>query len=284
MFSGIVRPARSHFRRVLALAAGAWAAAVPGSLPAQSQDATLAGTVSDVASNEPISGARVFIPGTVMSATTRLDGTYRLRLVPGTHEVRVTYIGYGIARDSVTAEAGASLTQDFQLNREPLALQELAVVGTRAAERTSTDAAVPVDVLSAAEIRQTGRTETAQIIQALAPSFNFPRATISDGTDHTRPATLRGLAPDQVLVLVNGKRRHGSALINVNGSIGRGSGMVDLNAIPASAIERIEILRDGAAAQYGSDAIAGVINIILKGGARTRFLPRSGRRLTATAG
>ena len=144
-------------------------------------------------------------------------------------------------------------------------------MGTRAAERTSTDAPVPVDVLSAAEIRQTGRTETAQIIQALAPSFNFPRATISDGTDHTRPATLRGLSPDQVLVLVNGKRRHTSALINVNNSIGRGSGMVDLNAIPASAIERIEILsRDGAAAQYGSDAIAGVINIILKEGAAER--------------
>jgi iron complex outermembrane receptor protein len=212
-----------------------------------------------------------------MSATTRLDGTYRLRLALGTHEVRVTYIGYGIARDTVQAEPGASLTGDFQLNREALALQELAVVGTRAAERTSTEAPVPVDVLTAVEIKQTGRTETAQIIQALAPSFNFPRATISDGTDHTRPATLRGLAPDQVLVLVNGKRRHTSALINVNGSIGRGSGMVDLNAIPASAIERIEILRDGAAAQYGSDAIAGVINVILKEGAPNELTTTAGQ-------
>ena len=190
----------------------------------------------------------------------------------------MTYIGYGIgAGHGLQAEAGATLTQDFQLNREPLALQELAVVGTRAAERTSTEAPVPVDVLTAAEIKQTGRTETAQIIQALAPSFNFPRATISDGTDHTRPATLRGLAPDQVLVLVNGKRRHASALINVNGSIGRGSGMVDLNAIPASAIERIEILRDGAAAQYGSDAIAGVINIILKEGAPNELSTTAGQ-------
>jgi iron complex outermembrane receptor protein len=98
----------------------------------------------------------------------------------------------------------------------------------------------------------------------LAPSFNFPRPTISDGTDHIRPATLRGLGPDQVLVLVNGKRRHTTALVNVNGTIGRGSTGVDLNAIPAASIERIEILRDGAAAQYGSDAIAGVINVILK--------------------
>jgi iron complex outermembrane recepter protein len=268
MFAPIVRLVWPELRRLVALSAGAWAMAVgPAPLAGQSQDAIVTGKVSDAATNEALSGARVFVPGTVISASTRLDGTYRLRLAPGTHEVRVTYIGYSIGRDTVEAESGASLAHDFQLTREPLALQELAVVGTRAAERTSTEAPVPVDVLTAAEIKQSGRTETAQIIQALAPSFNFPRATISDGTDHTRPATLRGLSPDQVLVLVNGKRRHVSALINVNNSIGRGSGMVDLNAIPASAIERIEILRDGAAAQYGSDAIAGVINIILKEGA-----------------
>jgi iron complex outermembrane receptor protein len=278
MFSAFVRAAWPCLRRFLGLSSAAWAYTILfTSLAAQTQDAALTGKVTDAESNEPISGARVFVPGTAMSATTRLDGTYRLRLGAGSHEIRVTYIGYGLVRDTVQAEAGASLSRDFRLNREALALQELAVVGTRAAERTSTDAPVPVDVLTAAEIRQTGRTETAQIIQALAPSFNFPRATISDGTDHTRPATLRGLAPDQVLVLVNGKRRHTSALINVNNSIGRGSGMVDLNAIPASAIERIEILRDGAAAQYGSDAIAGVINIILKEGAPNEVLTTLGQ-------
>ena len=276
MLSNFVRFLRQDSRWAVLSTVALGLAVTPVSAGAQTQDALLTGKVSDAESMEPISGARVSVPGTVMSATTRLDGSYRLRLSPGTHELRVTYIGYGMARDTIQAEAGASVTRDFQLNREALALQELAVVGTRAAERTSTEAPVPVDVLTAAEIRQTGRTETSQIIQALAPSFNFPRATISDGTDHTRPATLRGLAPDQVLVLVNGKRRHRSALINVNGSIGRGSGMVDLNAIPASAIERIEILRDGAAAQYGSDAIAGVINVILKEGAPNE--------LTATAG
>ena len=101
-----------------------------------------------------------------------------------------------------------------------------------------------------------------------AASFNFPRPTITDGTDTVRPATLRGLGPDQVLVLINGKRRHQSALVHLNGSIGRGSTGVDLNAIPISAIDHIEVLRDGAAAQCGSDAIAGVINIVLKGGER----------------
>ena len=276
MYSGIVRLARP-LRSPVAVAAAFLALSVPTLLAGQTSNATLTGTVTDAGSNEPLSGARVFVPGTVMSATTRLDGTYRLQLAPGTHEVRVTYIGYSIARDTVPAQTGETLTRDFQLNREPLALQELAVIGTRAAERTSTEAPVPVDVLTAVEIKQSGRTETAQIIQSLAPSFNFPRATIGDGTDHTRPATLRGLAPDQALVLVNGKRRHASALINVNGTIGRGSGMVDLNAIPASAIERIEILRDGAAAQYGSDAIAGVINIILKEGAPNEALTTAGQ-------
>ena len=141
-------------------------------------------------------------------------------------------------------------------------------------------AAVPIDVLSAADIQLTGRTETAQIIQAVAPSFNFPRTSIGDGTDHIRPATLRGLAPDQTLVLVNGKRRHTSALVNVNGFVGRGSQAVDLNAIPASMIDHIEILRDGAAAQYGSDAIAGVLNIVLKTTAPGTFMGEVGENVT----
>nr|MBA3554151.1 TonB-dependent receptor [Gemmatimonadales bacterium] len=243
---------------------------LPPALSGQTQS-SLVGRVTDQGTGEPVAGARVLVFGTAQASTARQDGTYRLPLSPGRHQIRVTFIGYGLVRDTIDVAPGETVTRDFSLNREPLALEELAVIGTRAAERTSTDAAVPVDILSAAEIRQSGRTETAQIIQSLAPSFNFPRATIADGTDHTRPATLRGLGPDQVLVLVNGKRRHASALINVNGSIGRGSGMVDLNAIPASAIDRIEILRDGAAAQYGSDAIAGVINIILKEGAQNEI-------------
>src|SRR5262249_59213619 len=120
--------------------------------------------------------------------------------------------------------------------------------------------AVPGDVIPRDQIVSSGFTETAQVIESLTPSFNFPRPTITDGTDTVRPATLRGMGPDQVLVLVNGKRRHQSALVHLNSSIGRGSTGVDLNAIPVSAIDHIEILRDGAAAQYGSDAIAGVLN------------------------
>ena len=126
------------------------------------------------------------------------------------------------------------------------------------------DSPVPVDVVRAEDILQTGETEMGRVIQTLIPSFNFSSSTISDGTDSVRPATLRGMGPDQVLVLVNGRRRHGSALIHVNTSVGRGTAGTDLNAIPVGAVERIEVLRDGASAQYGSDAVAGVINIVLK--------------------
>ena len=144
-------------------------------------------------------------------------------------------------------------------------IDEIVTIGTRSlTERSVTETSVPVDIISSEEIMQTGITETARLLQMLAPSFNFSTSTISDGTDIVRPATLRGLGPDQTLVLVNGKRRHNSALMHVNGSIGRGTAGADLNAIPPTAISRIEIMRDGASAQYGSDAIAGVINIILK--------------------
>ena len=153
-----------------------------------------------------------------------------------------------------------------QTDGEQIALaEEIIVTGTRRIDRTVADSNVPIDVVSFADLTASGFTETNQLIAGQLPSFNFPQPSITDGTDHIRPATLRGLAPDHTLVLVNGKRRHTSALLNINGSVGRGSTGVDMNMIPTSAIERVEVLRDGAAAQYGSDAIAGVINIVLKG-------------------
>ena len=143
-------------------------------------------------------------------------------------------------------------------------IDEVVVTGTRVAARTRLDSLAPVDVLSSESLTSQATTELAEALSNAAPSLNFPRPSITDGTDHIRPATLRGLAPDQTLVLVNSKRRHQSALVNVNGSIGRGSAAVDLNAIPLAAIESVEVLRDGASAQYGSDAIAGVINLRLR--------------------
>jgi len=143
-------------------------------------------------------------------------------------------------------------------------LEQIVVTGTRVADRSATDTAVPVDIVSGETLSNAGVTELNQALSTALPSFNFPRPALRDGTDTIRPATLRGLAPDQTLVLVNSKRRHTSSLVNVNGSIGRGSSAVDLNTIPMAAIQSVEVLRDGASAQYGSDAIAGVINIRLK--------------------
>ncbi len=145
-------------------------------------------------------------------------------------------------------------------------LDTVVVTGTRAANRTLAESLSPIDLLPADTLNNSGTPELNQALSKLLPSFNFPRPSITDGTDHVRPAQLRGMSPDQVLVLVNGKRRHTSAVVNLNGSQGRGSAAVDLNAIPFYAIDRIEVLRDGASALYGSDAIAGVINIVLKGG------------------
>ena len=250
-------------------------------MPLQAQTiSSISGRVTDRNSGQPLAGAHVSLPGTTQGAVSRADGTYRLPVAPGRHVVFVSSLGYAPRRDTVDVLADQQTQRDYALEKGVSQLDPAVVVGTRSHDRTVLNSPVPVDVLTPAEIRATGQVETSQIIQALAPSFNFPRPTIADGTDHVRPSTLRGLGPDQVLVLVNGKRRHTSALVNVNGTIGRGSTGVDLNAIPASSIERIEILRDGAAAQYGSDAIAGVINIILKSDESTDLEYETGQNYT----
>ncbi|HEX6534410.1 MAG TPA: TonB-dependent receptor [Gemmatimonadaceae bacterium] len=251
-------------RVALAGAVLALAALAPGAAAQQGAGGTITGTVVDASSGEPLPGAAVSIAGTRLGDIAKSGGRFRITVPAGHWALRARLLGYALATDSVIVADGATVEHDFRLQRSVASLSEVVVTGTRQPGRTAVDAPVPVDVLTAQQIQQSGLTETSQILELLAPSFNFPRPTLTDGTDHIRPASLRGLAPDQVLVLINGKRRHTSALVNINGSVGRGSMAVDLNAIPASAIDHIEILRDGAAAQYGSDAIAGVINIILK--------------------
>jgi iron complex outermembrane receptor protein len=164
---------------------------------------------------------------------------------------------------SAYAQAQDGAAQDAQA-ADPATV---VVTGTRALNRRTLDSESPVDVIGNKELLSTGSGELATVLARLLPSMNFPRPSGADASDAVRPAQLRGLSPDQTLVLVNGKRRHTSAVINVNGTLGRGSAPADLNAIPLAAIDHIEVLRDGAAAQYGSDAIAGVVNIILKKGA-----------------
>ncbi|MFZ4163945.1 TonB-dependent receptor plug domain-containing protein [Brevundimonas sp. NPDC058933] len=159
--------------------------------------------------------------------------------------------------------AGAVSAQEAPA-AEPTSVDDIVVTGSRVPSRSRLDTLAPVDVVSAETLSTRGTTEFAAALAQTVPSLVFARPSVVDGTDSVRPATLRGLSPDQTLVLLNGTRRHASALVNVNGSIGRGSAAVDLNAIPTGALDRVEVLRDGASAQYGSDAIAGVINLRLK--------------------
>jgi len=162
-------------------------------------------------------------------------------------------------------EEGSEPAAEEAVEAPPGFGEEITVTGTRVPGRSALETPSPVDFIGSAAFESTGAVETGKVLQLLAPSFNFSTTTISDGTDIIRPATLRALGPDQVLVLINGKRRHQQALVNVQQTVARGSAGYDVNSIPISAIDHIEVLRDGAAAQYGSDAIAGVINVILKG-------------------
>jgi iron complex outermembrane receptor protein len=247
------------------LAVAAILVAFPSIASAQ-QGPVLTGVVTTRDDGLSLPGATVAIEALNLSATTDSEGRYTLTLPADaagqSYEVKVTAAGLVPRTWSFRPEAG-TVTRDFALS---LTFQEEITVGSRAVG-VEAEKAVPVDILTARQIETAGFTETMQVIQALAPSFNFPRTTIADGSASVRPATIRGLGPDQILVLLNGKRRHHTALVHVNATVGRGSTGVDLNAIPVSAIERVEILRDGAAAQYGSDAIAGVMNIVLKSGA-----------------
>ena len=221
---------------------------------------TITGRVTLLNDDSPLPGVTVTAEPSGASAVTDADGRYSLT-VPAGRDVRVTASLQGFQTRSATVNVSSGdATQDFALR---VSYGQEITVGSRAIGAEQ-EKAVPVDVIPLEQIESAPSTETNQIIQKIAPSFNFPRPTISDGTDSVRPATLRGLGPDQLLVMLNSKRRHASALVNANNTVGRGSSGVDLNAIPSSAIESIEILRDGAAAQYGSDAIAGVINLVMK--------------------
>ncbi|MDE0085109.1 MAG: TonB-dependent receptor, partial [Candidatus Poribacteria bacterium] len=192
--------------------------------------------------------------------TTDDNGAAMFSDVAGVQAVQITALGFADRRVNITAGQ-----EELTVMLAPLqTIESVVVVGTRSIGRRALQAPVPIEVVERKQLSLTGQSETGRVLQMLVPSFNFSSSSISDGTDALRPATLRGLGPDQTLVLVNGKRRHKSALLHINTSVGRGTAGTDFNAIPSSAIKRIEVLRDGAAAQYGSDAIAGVINIVLK--------------------
>ncbi|SEA77958.1 iron complex outermembrane recepter protein [Flavobacterium gillisiae] len=222
------------------------------------QEIKVSGVVTD-GTKAPLPGTSILVKGTTKGSSTDADGKYAISAAIG-DVLQFSFIGFESKSVKVTGS-----TVNVSLAESGETLQDVVILGSRSAPRTVTESAVPIDVISMKEISSQGaQVNLNQILNMVAPSFTSNTATVADGTDHIDPAQLRGLGPDQVLVLVNGKRRHTSSLVNINGSPGRGSVGTDLNAIPAFAIEKIEVLRDGASAQYGSDAIAGVININVK--------------------
>ena len=205
------------------------------------------------------------VQGIQLGTSTNADGEYILTFPKaGSFKIRISFLGYETLNEEVIIGA-ETVVRNITMRTAESSLDEVVVVGSRSTvPRTNIETAVPVDVISTRDIKNFAQMDVTQILNYVAPSFSSNRQTVSDGTDHIDPASLRGLGPDQVLVLVNGKRRHTTALVNINGTFGRGTVGTDMNSIPVASIDRIEVLRDGAAAQYGSDAIAGVINIILK--------------------
>lgn len=218
----------------------------------------ISGNVKDN-SGIALSGVNIVEEGTTNGVSTDMDGKYKISVSNGATLI-FSYIGY----KSTSKPATNSIINVILSEEGGEILKDIVIVGSRNSKRTVVNSAVPIDIINVKDVTtQSGKIEINELLQYVAPSFNANKQSGSDGSDHVDPASLRGMGPDQTLVLINGKRRHQSSLINLFGTRGRGNTGTDLNTIPAASIKRIEILRDGAAAQYGSDAIAGVVNIIL---------------------
>ena len=237
--------------------------ALPGLAAAQG---TLRGTITNAATGAALEGASVSVADLNMGANTMAGGAYEITGIPaGTHEVEVRLIGFQLARREVTITEGGTARLDVALTEMAIELGVVVAVGSRAEPRTVTESPVPVDVIRTRELVNQGDTDFANIIRNVVPSFNVNIQPISDAATFARPANLRGLAPDHTLVLINGKRRHRTAVITWYGNgLADGSQGPDLALIPGLALEQAEVLRDGASAQYGSDAIAGVMNFVLR--------------------
>ena len=224
---------------------------------------SIVGSVTDADGNA-LPGANVAVEGTSLGAATDGNGSYSISGVPaGSYTLTASFIGYESSSQSVTVGAGASQV-DFSLATSALAGADVFVTGTRAAARTAMKSPTPIDGFDDLTLRRQGNGDLTETLKNLVPSFNATPLT-GDGAAFVRPTSMRGLPPDNILVMTNSKRRHRSALISHFGAaMNVGAQAVDVGMIPSIAIKRLEVLRDGAAAQYGSDAIAGVMNFMLK--------------------
>ncbi|MFI5187642.1 MAG: TonB-dependent receptor plug domain-containing protein, partial [Chitinophagales bacterium] len=216
--------------------------------------------VLDAKTGDPLPNASVKIKNTSKGGSTNADGVYEIQAPPNA-VLEISSIGYTTVLLQLNGQSQVSV----RLEAVTVDLGDIVILGTRGAARAKTETAIPVDVIKINQVGQpTAKMDLTSVLNITAPSFNYNKQSGADGADHIDLGTLRGLGPDQTLVLINGKRRHQTAFVGLFGTRGRGNSGVDLNSFPESAVDRIEILRDGASAQYGSDAMAGVINIILK--------------------
>ncbi len=216
--------------------------------------------VTDSKTGNPIANASATVKSSKKGATSGSDGILKIQ-AKGNEVLEVTSIGYKPQLVTLTGTTDITVS----LEASSVDLGDVVVLGTRGAPRAKTETAVPVDVIKVNQVGlPTAKTDLTSILNMAAPSFNYNKQSGADGADHIDLATLRGLGPDQTLVLINGKRRHTTAFVSLFGTRGRGASGTDLNGFSQASVDRVEILRDGASAQYGSDAIAGVIDIILK--------------------
>ncbi len=227
---------------------------------------TLEGHVRDAATGRPLAGVQIFLPQLGMGVITDSEGHYELAgIPPGARGVEIRLIGYHTERREAVIRDGLTTHLDMALGEEAIALEEVVVVGSRARSRTVTESMVPIDVIPPVDILDQGDTDVADLLRTVVPSFNINPQATGDAAKIIRPANLRGLAPDHTLVLVNGKRRHrAAAILWIGNGTSDGAQGPDLSSIPAIALRQVEVLRDGASAQYGSDAIAGVMNFQLR--------------------
>ena len=231
------------------------------SLPIALNAQTLSGKITS--GEDALIGASVSVTGTTTGAITDVEGNYSMTLAPGTYLIQISYTGYGTETATVTMVEGTDQTLDIEL-LEGISVNSVVVTGSRTAPRSSTDSPLPIDVVTAKDLFATGQNSLDKALTFAIPSFNSVNTPVNDATALLDPYEIRNMGPSRTLILINGKRKNTSALLYVQTSPGRGETGADISAIPQGAIKRVEILRDGASAQYGSDAIAGVMNIILK--------------------
>ena len=219
---------------------------------------TVTGTITGD-KDEPLAGATISVKGKNRTVTTDSQGNFSINADPGEVLV-VSSVGFTTYEIKITADTNSAA----KLTVNSAGLGAVTVIGSSGKPRTDVNRPVPVDVISSKELENTGQTDLDQMAQFTSPSFNSAKSGINGVANFADPASLRGMSPDQSLVLINGKRRHQFSAINNNVTVGKGTVVTDLNSIPSLAVERMEILQDGAAAQYGSDAIAGIMNHVLK--------------------